>query len=167
MSRTPRKTGLMRKTCSAGSWVPTYDVSQTQFISSMTPMDSTGYCGKDQSQVGVIVITKEPGEDEDKPAIGGQILIPFGGTLPCIPARLWCTFTTASMAIAYASSFDRKPKVPSREPSWSGRVINRTTGIDPSAARSQFRLCFYRISVTYQINTRCSRLWLKCSSAPY
>lgn len=37
----------------------------------MTLMDSTGFCGKDLPQVGVIMITKEPGEDEDKPAIGG------------------------------------------------------------------------------------------------
>jgi len=37
----------------------------------MTLMDSTGFCGNDRAQVGVIVITKEPGEDEDKQAIGG------------------------------------------------------------------------------------------------
>jgi hypothetical protein len=86
-------------------------------------MDSIGFCGKDRPQVGVIVITKEPGEDEEKPAIGGQFLISFDETLARILARLWCAFTTVSMAIAYASSLDSKPKVPSREPSWSGRVL--------------------------------------------
>lgn len=51
-------------------------------------------CNKEQPQVGVIVVTKEPAEHEGMPVI----------------ARLWCAFTTASMAIAYASSFDVKPK---------------------------------------------------------
>ena len=89
----------------------------------MTLTDSTGFCGKDRPQVGVIVITKEPGEDEGKQVIGGQPLIPLDKILSQIPARLWCAFTTVSMAIAYASSLDKKPKVASQEPSQSGRVL--------------------------------------------
>ena len=34
--------------------------------------NSTGFCGKDGPQAGVLVFTKEPGEDTDKPAIGEQ-----------------------------------------------------------------------------------------------
>lgn len=54
-----------------GSWAPTYDVSLTQVTPAMTLTGSTGFCGEDRPQVGVIVITKEPGEDEDKAAVGG------------------------------------------------------------------------------------------------
>ena len=44
----------------------------------MVLTDSAGFCGKDRPQVGVIVITKEPAEDGDKPALGRQLPIPFG-----------------------------------------------------------------------------------------
>ena len=43
----------------------------------MALTDSAGFCGKDRPQAGVIVITKEPAEDADKPAVGRQLSIPF------------------------------------------------------------------------------------------
>lgn len=62
-------------------------------------------CGLSEPQAGVLLLTKEPSEET-----------PDGYT-----ARLWCAFTTASMAIAYVSSYDPKPKAlilrrPSRQP---------------------------------------------------
>jgi len=66
----------MRKMCLNESWEPIYDVSLTQVVSPMTPTDSTGFCGKDRPQAGVIVITKEIGEDEDKQPTGRQLLVP-------------------------------------------------------------------------------------------
>jgi len=64
--------------CFNESWVPTYNVSLTQVVPPMALTDSAGFCGKDQPQVGVIVITKEPAEDGDKPAVGRQLSILFG-----------------------------------------------------------------------------------------
>jgi hypothetical protein len=83
----------------------------------------TGFCNKDKPQVGIIAITKEPGEDKDTPAIGQQISLLYSVILPPTAARLWCAFTTASMAVAYASSFDTKPKVPSRDSAWSSQML--------------------------------------------
>ena len=62
------------------SWVPTYDVSLAQVAPPMALTDSAGFCGKDRPQVGVIVITKEPAEDGNKPVIGRRLSIPFGKT---------------------------------------------------------------------------------------
>jgi len=51
-------------------------------------------CGTSDPQAGIILLTKE--HDNKSPE---------GYTV-----RLWCAFTTASMAIAYASTYDLKPK---------------------------------------------------------
>jgi len=51
--------------------------------------------GEEEACAGALILTREQEEDTN-----------FGTTV-----RLWCAFTTASMAIAYASSYDPKPRV--------------------------------------------------------
>ena len=70
LNRTPRIPDLTRKMCLNECLVPVYNVSPIKLMQSITPTDFAGFCNKERPQVGVIVITTEPGEDEGTPVIG-------------------------------------------------------------------------------------------------
>ncbi|KAI5123050.1 hypothetical protein M0805_000485 [Coniferiporia weirii] len=89
-------------------------------------------CGEDDPRAGVLVVTKEIVEDSDEADDSdtskrddehlahdeldyierphAAIASPSMHMQPRIKLRLWCAFTTSSMAIAYASSEDPKPR---------------------------------------------------------
>lgn len=91
----------------------------SEFIFAITlsiPDPATELCGSEKPQAGIILLTKEPNSDSSE-----------GFT-----TRLWCAFTTPSMAIAYASSFDPKPKVST--PTSDVKPLTRITGINTKEA---------------------------------
>jgi hypothetical protein len=82
------------------------------------------------TKVGLIILVKENDET------GGFkrkwfSFVPDEADLTAVvaSARLWCAFTTSSMAVAYASSLDPEPQV--------GRFFSSNIDLDPD---SQIRL---------------------------
>jgi taspase (threonine aspartase 1) len=80
------------------------------------PMDLTAFIekwksrGEPQPDVGVLLLRKCHGGSKGLSCI--SIAVQHKWPMASHPARLWCAFTTPSMAIAYATSEHNKPKVP-------------------------------------------------------
>jgi hypothetical protein len=71
--------------------------------------------GRDEGDLapsaGVIVLTAEADDEHAEPKGGSSSDPRLFNISIFLSVRLWCAFTTASMAIAYASTKNMKPKV--------------------------------------------------------